>query len=176
MNGDYNRISASSNAPVRSHFSAVISRTVMMAMVVVGCLTIAPAVYAQSVAGMWDASMNTPGGARPFKVDFKQDGEKLTGTVKRESGDLPLQGTIKGKVVEFSYTVIYNGNALTLTVTATVDGNAMKGTVSFGGQAEEQFSATRAAQLNGALTKLPPHTEGRQNTEEVLTVGSHAHR
>jgi hypothetical protein len=43
------------------------------------------------VVGEWAASMNTPGGARPFGLLFKVEGEKLTGTVKRASGDVPLE-------------------------------------------------------------------------------------
>ena len=97
-----------------------------------------------SISGEWDATMSTPGGARQFKIVFKQEGEKLSGTIKREAGDTPLIGTIKGSAVQFSYTVDYNGNALTLTMTTKLDGNSMKGTVSFGGQAEDEFSATRA--------------------------------
>ncbi len=100
---------------------------------------------AQSIAGEWDGLMNTPGGARPMKIVFKQDGEKLTGVVKREAGDTPLEGTVKGNKVEFSYTVNYNGNALVLTMSTTVTGSEMKGTVSFGGQAEEEFTAKRSA-------------------------------
>jgi len=99
---------------------------------------------AQSISGEWDASMSTPAGAREFKVVFKQEGEKLTGVIKREAGDAPLTGTIKGDVVQFSYTIDYNGNSLTLTMTTKLDGNTIKGTVSFGGQAEDEFSATRA--------------------------------
>ena len=98
---------------------------------------------AQSITGEWDATISTPGGARQFKIEFKQDGEKLTGVVKREAGNVPLDGTIKGTAVQFSYTVDYNGNALVLTMTAKVDGATMKGTVSFGGQAEDEFSAKR---------------------------------
>ncbi len=104
---------------------------------------------AQSIAGEWDASMSTPAGARQFKIVFKQDGEKLTGTVKREAGDVPLQGTIKASAIEFSYTIDYNGNALVLTITTKLDGNTMKGIVSFGGQAEDEFSATRSAKPAG---------------------------
>ena len=52
---------------------------------------------AQSVAGDWDAMMNTPGGVRNFRILFKQEGEKLSGTVKREQGDAPLTGTITGR-------------------------------------------------------------------------------
>lgn len=97
-----------------------------------------------SVAGDWNASMNTPGGARQMTLVLNVDGETLTGVVKREAGDVPLKGTVKGNVVTFTYSVDYNGNALALTVTMTVAGDAMKGTVSFGGQAEDAFTATRA--------------------------------
>lgn len=98
-----------------------------------------------SVAGEWDASMNTPGGARPFKLVFKVDGEKLTGTVKRSSGDVPLSGTIKGTDINFSYTINYNGNDLTLIFTGKVSGDNISGNVSFGGNAEDSWTAKRAA-------------------------------
>ena len=102
---------------------------------------------AQSIAGEWDAAMNTPGGVRNFKIEFQVKGDSVTGTVRRQAGDVPLVGTIKDNVVRFSYTVNYNGNALQLTMTATVTGDAMKGTVDFAGQAEDEFSAKRAKRL-----------------------------
>jgi hypothetical protein len=100
---------------------------------------------AQSVAGDWDGSFNTPGGARPFKLVLVVDGEKLTGTVKRANGDVPLTGTIKGEAINFSYTINYGGNDLTLMYSGKVSGDSMSGTVSFGGNAEETWSAKRAA-------------------------------
>ena len=109
-----------------------------------GFLALTQSAAAQSIAGEWDASMNTPGGLREFKILFKVDGEKLTGTVKRQAGDVPLEGTITGKNVEFSYTVIYGDNPLTLTISTTVEGDTMKGTVDFAGQAQDQFEAKRA--------------------------------
>ena len=101
-----------------------------------------------TVAGDWDASMNTPGGAVDFRLTFKVDGEKLTGTVKRASGELPLQGTIKGSDISFSYTVNYNGNDITLTFTGKVTSDAMSGNVSFGGQADDGWSAKRVVPAN----------------------------
>lgn len=98
-----------------------------------------------SVAGDWDGSFNTPGGARPFKLILKVDGEKLSGTVKRTAGDVALTGTIKGDVINFSYTISYGGNDLTLIYSGKVAGDSMSGTVSFGGNAEESWSAKRAA-------------------------------
>ena len=97
-----------------------------------------------SVAGEWDGALNTPGGARPFKLIFKVDGEKLTGTARRTSGDVPVTGTIKGDIITFEYTVNYNDNALTLSFSGKVTGDSMSGNVSFGGQADDTWSAKRA--------------------------------
>ena len=108
-------------------------------------LLISSAFGQTSVAGDWDGSFNTPGGARPFKIVLKVDGEKLTGTAKRSSGDVPITGTIKGDAISFSYTINYGGNDLTLIYSGKVAGDSMSGTVSFGGNAEETWSAKRAA-------------------------------
>lgn len=97
-----------------------------------------------SITGEWDGAFETPGGARPFKVVLKGDGEKITGTAKRSSGDVPVTGTVKGKEFSFSYTISYNGNALTMTYSGKFEGDTMTGSVSFGGQAEEAFTAKRA--------------------------------
>jgi hypothetical protein len=100
---------------------------------------------AQSVTGDWDASMNTPGGTRNFRLVLKQDGEKLTGTVKREAGDVPLEGTVTGNNVKFSYSIAYNGNPITLTMTAVLAGDEMKGEVDIASQMKDVFQAKRAA-------------------------------
>lgn len=96
-----------------------------------------------SVAGEWDASMNTPGGPVPLGLVFKVDGEKLTGTAKRSKGDVPLAGTVKGSDITFSYTIDYNGNDITLTFTGKVTGDTISGNVSFGGNADDVWSAKR---------------------------------
>lgn len=121
-------------------------RTFIPTFFVISSLLIAVGVFGQtaSVAGDWDGSFNTPGGARPFKLVLKADGEKLTGTVKRSSGDVPITGTIKGDVINFSYTINYGGNDLTLIYSGKVSGDTMSGTVSFGGNTEESWSAKRA--------------------------------
>jgi hypothetical protein len=99
---------------------------------------------AQSAAGEWNAQMNTPGGTREFKVVIQVKGDSLSGTVKRPAGDVPLSGSVKGDVVTFAYTIEYGGNPLVLTVTAKLAGDSMKGSIDFGGNAQEEFSATRA--------------------------------
>ena len=123
-------------------------------------LTALTTAAAQSVAGEWDASMNTPGGPRPFKIVFVQEGEKLTGTVKRASGDVPLDGTIKGNEVKFRYMINYNGNPLAMTMTATLAGNALTGTVDIGGQMQDEFAAKRAAAAAPPFAS-PSHPDAR---------------
>ena len=120
--------------------------------------------FAQSpAAGEWDAAMNTPGGVRNFKLTFKVEGEKLTGQVGRDTGTLPLTGTVKGSDVQFSYTVKYNDNDLVLTMTGKVDGDSIKGTVSFGGMAEDEWSAKRA----GAAAAPAPVASSTTNAVNV---------
>ena len=101
------------------------------------------AAQSKNAAGEWDASMETPGGTRTFKIVFKVDGEKLTGTVKRTDGDHPLQGTVKGGDLTFVYTIQYNGHDLEMDMTGKLTGDSISGNVSFGGQGDAQWSAKR---------------------------------
>jgi hypothetical protein len=126
--------------------------------------TVAASAQSSPAAGEWDAAMNTPGGVRNFKLTFKVEGEKLTGTVGRDTGSLPLTGTAKGNDVQFSYTVNYNGNDLVLTMTGKITGNDIKGTVSFGGMAEDEWTAKRA----GAAAAAPaPVASSTTNQADV---------
>jgi hypothetical protein len=130
---------------------------------------------AQSLTGEWDAAMETPGGVRTFKLLFQVDGEKVTGTVKRQAGDVPLVGTIKGDTLTFSYTIVYEGNALMLTVTALVAGNSLAGVVDFGGAAEAEFTATRAPGASGRPAQSFPQSttvSSPQSVKRVPRLGS----
>jgi hypothetical protein len=98
-----------------------------------------------SVVGTWDGEFDTPGGARPFKMELKADGEKLTGTAKRPSGDVPITGTIKGDAVEFAYTIMYGDNALTLYFSGKLDGDSMNGVVTMG-STDANWRAKRSTQ------------------------------
>lgn len=121
-------------------------RLVLLSLVAAALFAVpsASAQSAVSVAGEWNASMNTPGGPRAFKILFVQQGDSLSGTVKRATGDVPLKGIVKGSDVTFSYTIDYGGSPITLTVTAAVAGDAMKGSIDLSGGVAEAFSAERA--------------------------------
>ena len=98
------------------------------------------------VAGSWDVTLNSPQGTFNPQFNLKQDGEKVTGVVKGQRGELPLEGTIKGKEVTLKWTTKYENNDLPITLTGTLDGNTLKGTADYGGFAQGDFSAKRAAE------------------------------
>jgi hypothetical protein len=103
-----------------------------------------------NAAGDWEVALNTPGGVRNLKVTFKLDGEKLTGSIKGERGDLPIEGSAKGKEVKFSYTIKYMDTDLLITMTGDLEGDTIKGAVDFGGFAQDEWSAKRASAATAA--------------------------
>src|SRR5262249_41675401 len=67
-------------------------------------LTASAMAQAPNVTGDWDVTINSPQGAREGKLALKQDGEKLTGLLKNQRGELPIEGTVKGKEIKIKYT------------------------------------------------------------------------
>ena len=113
-------------------------RLVCILSALVCALVLAASAMAQSanVTGDWDLKVNSPQGSREAKVSFKQDGEKLTGAFKGPRGELPIEGTVKGKEIKFKYTVKFQDQDLPITMTGNVDGDTMKGDADFGGFAQ----------------------------------------
>ncbi|HET9712232.1 MAG TPA: hypothetical protein VFP64_10140 [Pyrinomonadaceae bacterium] len=96
------------------------------------------------VAGSWDVTLNSPQGTFNLQFNLKQDGEKVSGVVKSQRGERPLEGTLKGKEVTLKWTTKYEENDLPITLTGTLDGSTMKGSADYGGFAQGDFSAKRA--------------------------------
>ena len=95
------------------------------------------------VAGTWDVTLNSPQGSFNMQFNLKQDGEKVSGTLKGQRGELPVEGTVKGKDVTLKWTTKYQDNDLPITLTGALDGNTMKGSADYGGFAQGDFSAKR---------------------------------
>jgi hypothetical protein len=117
------------------------NRVRVSVIVIVAALTLAGSAFAQDkpkdppktdVSGAWDVSVETPQGARAMTTTFKQEGEKLTGSLAGEVGEFPLQGTIKGGDIAFAVVIDMQGQQLTLAYAGKVDGEAMSGTVELG--------------------------------------------
>lgn len=57
---------------------------------------------ARNVAGVWEMSVQKKNGTQNWTLKLKQDGERLTGVINSEGGDLPVAGTIKGEAINLS--------------------------------------------------------------------------
>ncbi len=113
-------------------------------LLALACSVIAAAQSA-SIVGDWDVTINSPVGESKSKAVFKQDGDKLTGLLKSERGELPVQVSLNGKEIKIVYTIKYDGNDMVITMKGNVDGDSMKGPADFGGLAEGEWSGKRAA-------------------------------
>ena len=92
---------------------------------VVLIFSVRPVLAATNVTDNWTGSMNSPdGNSFTLTFSFKQDGQKLTGTVEGPQGQ-PMDienGKVDGN--KLSFDVSFNG--MTITHEGTVDGNEIK--------------------------------------------------
>jgi hypothetical protein len=80
---------------------AGMSRRTILATAVL-CVIFAGAVLAADISGNWSGTMQMGDNPLDLTFVFKQDGEKLTGTVATPSGDLPLSdGKVVGDKISF---------------------------------------------------------------------------
>lgn len=69
---------------------------------------------AADISGKWTFNVTTDAGNGTPTFEFKQDGEKLTGTYKGAFGEGKVEGTVKGEKVDFSVStdngkIVYSG-------------------------------------------------------------------
>ena len=99
-----------------------------------------------AIAGKWDVNLDMAMGTTTVVFEFKQDGAKLTGTYAGRYGTFPLEGTVKGRALEFVVTTTIEGQASSLWFGGEVaeDGQTMKGPAELGGAGEAYWNAKRA--------------------------------
>jgi hypothetical protein len=102
------------------------------------------AAQAQDASGKWEATFYTQQGPLPATVVLKKDGEKLTGTVTSQQGELAVAGTQKGSDIALSATLDMGNGPVTISITGKQDGDSMTGSVDFAGQAQADWGAKRA--------------------------------
>jgi hypothetical protein len=96
------------------------------------------------VAGAWTLTVETAAGTATPSLEFKQDGETLTGTYTSQVfGEQKLTGTIKGNAITFGFIGSLQGETVTVTYTGTVDGTTMKGKVTVGDLGEGTFTGEK---------------------------------
>ena len=116
-------------------------------------------------AGTWDVTLNSPQGTFNMQFNLKQDGEKLSGVVKSQRGERPVEGTLKGKDITIKWTTKYEETDLPITLTGALDGSTMKGSADFGGFAQGDFSAKRAADSAAPAASSPAPTAPADKTD-----------
>jgi hypothetical protein len=96
--------------------------------------------FAADISGKWTGNVVLDAGSGSPTLEFKQDGEKLTGNYHGTFGDAPLTGTVKGNKVVFSF----GNEAAKATYTGTLEGDKkMSGTVEYGELGKGTFTATK---------------------------------
>lgn len=140
-------------------------------LAVISLLALASVVSAQSVAGAWQATMETPGEPSVSTLTLAQNGEKLSGTLKGQRGESQIEGTVKGKEVKFSYSINYNGNAVPIAISGLLDGDTIKGTASIAGGSYE--GAWMAKRMGGtAPAASAPAAPAANGNEWEVTINS----
>ncbi len=93
---------------------------------------------AEGISGKWKSSFEGPQGSMELTFNFKVDGEKLTGTISSEMGDIEItNGKVNGN--EFTYQIDAMGNVMTQK--GKLDGEVIKISMEMpeGGQGPEGF-------------------------------------
>lgn len=104
---------------------------------------VTPASSGANISGAWIFAVETEQGSGSPSFTFKQEGDKLTGTYKGLFGEAPLEGTMKGKDVNFSIKVNAQGVEGVVVYSGMIEGNSMKGTVKLGDLGSGTWTAKR---------------------------------
>lgn len=136
-------------------------------------LIVAPAFAQTNVTGDWEVTVTSPQGTNTMPVTFKQEGDKVSGVFKSPQGTLPFEGgTMTRSDLTFTFTLAMRGMQLPITLTGKVDGTTMAGKADFGGFAEGDWTAKRAAATTttSAVTTTPTPTPTTSTTTTTTTA------
>jgi hypothetical protein len=102
-----------------------------------------PAAFqAANVAGSWDVTIESPQGKRTVVMVIKKDGDKLSGAMKSQRGERPLDSVaVKGDEITFIMTQQVQGQDMVMTYKGKVAKDSMTGDADFGGFATGTWSA-----------------------------------
>ena len=90
-------------------------------------LVAAVAAFAADVTGAWAAKVPARGEEQDTTFNFKQAGEKLTGTVVGPMGETPIaDGKVTGDDISFVQNLDFGGNAINIMYKGKVSGSEIK--------------------------------------------------
>ena len=98
-------------------------------------LTFCAVALAAGIDGKWTGQVQGQQGLMDITFVFKSDGEKLTGTLTNQMGEVAISdGSIKGDAVSFKVVREFNGNKFTLKYIGKLAGDEIKLTRTFEGE------------------------------------------
>ncbi len=118
----------------------------MKASLVLVVLVLFPlsAALAADISGKWVLAVDLSAGSGNPKFEFKQEGEKLTGTYSGVLGKADVAGTVNGSRVEFHFKAEYGGDTVAVVYSGTIENaTKMKGTVKYGDVGEGTWTGEK---------------------------------
>jgi hypothetical protein len=104
-----------------------------------------PASAMAGIAGKWDVTLLTPGGALPASATLTEDAGQVSGTFGSPMGEVPVTGTVEGRAVKMTMTAQTPQGAMTVVLTGDIDGDAIvHGKAEVAGMGQMEWSAKRA--------------------------------
>jgi hypothetical protein len=98
---------------------------------------------AANVSGAWKITQMGRNGEVTNDLALTQSGATLTGTIKNQQGEAPINGTIDGNNISFTVKRTGPNGEVTNEYKGTVDGDTMKGSMS-NGQRSADFTGARS--------------------------------
>jgi hypothetical protein len=98
------------------------------------------------VTGVWDMTVETPNGAIENVGTLKQEGEKLTGTLASQMGEIALEGTVVGNEIKWLLNIDMGGQQMSIAFAGKVEGETMAGIFEMGGMGTAAWSAKKRKQ------------------------------
>jgi hypothetical protein len=95
------------------------------------------------VTGVWDMTVETPNGAIENVGTLKQEGEKLTGTLASQMGEIALEGTVVGTEIKWVLNIDMGGQQVSIAFAGKVEGETMAGIFEMGGMGSATWSAKK---------------------------------
>jgi ABC-type antimicrobial peptide transport system permease subunit len=98
-----------------------------------------------NITGKWVMLLELEMGTATTALDLKQDGEKITGTYTGRYGTFALEGTLKGRALQFAFTMNAEGQEAWMQFSGEVseDSQTMKGGATLEGLGDASWSAKR---------------------------------
>jgi len=82
------------------------------------------------VTGKWESTRETQQGTMTTTFTFEQDGNKLTGTLGSQRGDMEISdGSVEGNKISFKMVMTRGDSTMEITYSGTVEGDTITGTM-----------------------------------------------